>query len=236
MEEKTTAAIESGNSETSDNQGTEANAETGRAGTTESTTEFGLSANPLRDITKHWLAVITQPHVFFADMPTAGGFIPPLIFVIATGLAAGIIRMVIGLVGWGFYVTAAVAILALILTPIFVAIGSFIGAGILYLIWQGMGSKASFKTSYRCAAYVTAIAPITVLLRLIPYAGGVLALAWVCGLLILASEKVHGIARNKALIVFGIIFAVLAILGLVSEYHARHFIYALGNWRIHINP
>ena len=199
-------------------------------------TQGGLGANPLRGIVKHWLAVITRPHVFFAELPTAGGFIPPLIFAIATGLAAGIIRMAIGLVGWGFYVTVAWAILALILTPLFVAIGSFIGAGILYLIWQGMGSKASFETSYRCAAYVTAIAPLAVLLRLIPYAGGVLALAWGFGLLILASEKVHGIARNKALIVFGIIFAVLAILGLVSEYHARHFIYALGNWRIHINP
>ncbi len=62
------------------------------------------------------------------------------------------------------------------------------------------------------------------------------ALAWGFGLLILASEKVHGIARTKALIVFGTIFAVLAIFGLVSEYHVRHFIYALGNWQIHINP
>jgi hypothetical protein len=30
--------------------------------------------------------------------------------------------------------------------------------------------------------------------------------------------------------------AVLAILGLVSEYHARYFSYALGTWRIRINP
>jgi len=182
----------------------------------------------------NWVAVLVNPLKFFSDMQRSGGYLEPLVFAVAAGLASGIVRMVIGLVGWGFYVTTAWAILALILTPIFVAIGSFIGAGILYLIWQGMGSKAPFEASYRCAAYVTAIAPIAVLLRLIPYAGGVLALAWGFGLLILASEKVHGIARNKALIVFGAIFAVLAVLSVVSEYHARHLIYELGNWRVHI--
>lgn len=207
----------------------------GAGGAGDGIDKLGLGSNPLGTISERWFAIIARPQQFFAAMPGEGGYIAPLVFAIAVGLAAGIIRMVIGLAGWGFYMTTAGAILAIILTPIFVTIGSFIGAGILYLIWQAMGSKESFETSFRCAAYVTAIAPITALLHLIPYAGNVLALAWGCGLLILASEKVHGIARNKALIVFGAIFAVLAVLGLVSEYHARHFVYALGNWRVHID-
>ena len=183
----------------------------------------------------NWAAVLINPLKFFADMERTGGYLEPLVFAVAAGLAAGIIRMVIGLAGWGFYMTAGAALVAIVLTPIFVGIGSFIGGGIFYLIWQAMGSKASFETAYRCAAYVTAIAPFAVLIRLIPYAGGVIALAWGCWLLVVASEKVHGIARNKALVVFGVVFAVLAVLGLVSEYHARHLIYALDNWRLHID-
>ncbi len=183
----------------------------------------------------NWAAVLVNPLKFFAGMERTGGYLEPLVFAVAAGLAAGLVRMVIGLAGWGFYMTAGAALVAIVLTPIFVGIGSFIGGGIFYLIWQAMGSKASFETAYRCAAYVTAIAPFAALIRLIPYAGGVIALAWGCWLLVVASERVHGIARNKALVVFGAVFAVLAVLGLVSEYHARHLIYALGNWRVHID-
>lgn len=182
-----------------------------------------------------WAAVLVNPPRFFTDMPRTGGYLEPLVFAVAAGLAAGVLRMAIGLAGWGFYMTTGAALVAIVLTPIFVAIGSFIGGGIFYLIWQAVGSKESFETSYRCAAYITGIAPVAVLMRLIPYAGGVIALAWGCWLLVVASEKVHGIARNKALAVFGVVFAVLAVLGLVSEYHARHLIYALGNWRVHID-
>lgn len=187
-----------------------------------------------RETASNWAAVLMHPAGFFSGMPRTGGYLEPLAFAVAAGLAAGIVRMVLGLAGWGFYMTTGGAVLALVLTPLFVGIGSFIGGGIFYLIWQAMGSKASFETAYRCAAYVTAIAPAAAVIRLIPYAGGVIALAWGCWLLAIASEKVHGIDRNKTLLVFGIIFAVLAVLGLVSEYHARHLVYALGNWRIHI--
>ena len=183
----------------------------------------------------NWAAVLMHPAGFFSGMPRTGSYLEPLVFAVAAGLAAGIVRMVLGLAGWGFYMTTGGAVLALVLTPLFVGIGSFIGGGILYLIWQAMGSKASFETAYRCAAYVTAIAPAAAVIRLIPYAGGVIALAWGCWLLAIASETVHGIDRNKTLLVFGIIFAVLAVLGLVSEYHARHLVYALGNWRIHVD-
>ncbi len=182
-----------------------------------------------------WAAVLVNPMKFFSDMPRAGRYLEPLVFAVAAGLAAGIVRMVIGLAGWGFYMTTGAALVAIVLTPIFVGIGSFIGGGIFYLIWQAMGSRASFETAYRCAAYVTAIAPFAVLIRLIPYVGGVIALAWGCWLLVVASEKVHGISRDKALVVFGVVFVVLAVLGLVSEYHARHLVYALDNWRVHID-
>lgn len=206
----------------------------GAAGPVADAAGAGSVRNPLQDIGRCWIGVIAAPWRFFAAMPDDGGLVPPLVFAVATGLAAGVVRLILGLAGWGFYMSAGSAMLAIILTPIFVTVGSFIGGGILYLIWQAMGSKECFETSYRCAAYVTAIAPIAVLLRLIPYAGGVLALAWGCGLLIVASEKVHRIARNKALIVFGIIFVVLAALSLLTEYHARHLLYQLGNWRVDV--
>lgn len=167
-------------------------------------------------------------------MPDDGGLAPPLVFAVAAGLAAGALRTILDLAGRGSHPGAGGALLALLLTPAFVAIGSFIVGGMLYLIWQAMGSKESFETSYRCAAYVAGIAPFALLLERIPYAGGILALAWGCGLLVIASERVHGIARTRALAVFGGVFAALALMSVVSEYHARHFVYPFGHWHVHV--
>jgi hypothetical protein len=60
-------------------------------------------------------------------------------------------------------------------------------------------------------AYAMAISPITVLLGIIPYLGAILGLAWYLYLMVAASAEVHKIVQKTALIVFGIIFILLAI-------------------------
>lgn len=60
--------------------------------------------------------------------------------------------------------------------PIAVAIGSFIGAAILFVIWKLMGSQEDYETAYRCGAYLMALAPITTLINVIPYAGAIISL------------------------------------------------------------
>jgi len=84
-----------------------------------------------------------------------------------------------------------------------------------------MGSGESYETAYRCAAYASAITPITALIGAIPYLGMLAGLAWMVYLLVMASVEVHKIAARTAWLVFGIIAAVLALMGGCSELAAR---------------
>ena len=52
----------------------------------------------------------------------------------------------------------------IIFMPIAVAIGSFIGGAILFIIWKLMGSQEDYETAYRCGAYLMALAPITAII------------------------------------------------------------------------
>ncbi len=66
------------------------------------------------------------------------------------------------------------------------------GAAILFVIWQLLGSQQSYEVSFRCAAYALAISPITAALDFIPYLGVVVGLAWMAYILVCASVEVHG--------------------------------------------
>lgn len=165
--------------------------------------------------------VIKNPAEFYREMPRSGGFVEPLIFAICMGVVAGIIQAVFGILGLGFAGTFLMAVASIITVPIFVAIFSFIGAGILFLIWKGMGSQESYEISFRCMAYATAISPITSVLNLIPYLGPILGLVWMAYLLVNASVEVHKIELKKAWIVFGAICAVFAFISISSQLAAR---------------
>jgi len=168
------------------------------------------------------VAVITNPVGFFKDMPKSGGLMPPLIFAVALGTVAGVVRTLLGILGIGFVGSFGMALAQIVIMPIIVAIGSFIGAAIMFVIWKIMGSQESFETSYRCCAYASAISPITSLLHAIPYLGSILGLVWMMYLLVIASIEVHGINAKNAWIVFGALCALLAILSVSSEHAARN--------------
>ena len=173
-------------------------------------------------IIDNWLRVITRPAEFFRDMQPEGGFNAPLLFMVLTGVAAGLVRAVLILVGLGHGGSSVgTALASIIVVPILVAIFGFLGAGILYLIWRAMGSDRDYETAYRCTAYGSAISPLTQLLLIIPYLGAVAGLVWWTLILITASTEVHAIARPRALKVFGAIAVVLAILSVGSEMAAR---------------
>nr|HPK53530.1 YIP1 family protein [Smithellaceae bacterium] len=125
--------------------------------------------------------VITKPADFFKSMPKTGGFLEPLIFAVIMGLISGIIQAILSFVGLGsagsYGAGMAAGFGAIIFMPIAVAIGSFIGAAILFVIWKLMGSQEDYETAYRCGAYLMALAPITSLINVIPYAGAIISLA-----------------------------------------------------------
>ena len=176
----------------------------------------------INDIIGTAKSVITAPVAHFQSMPTSGGLINPLIFIIAMSLASGIISGLLSFVGSPVGMLAF-GLAAIIFIPIAATIGSFIGAGILYLIWKAMGSERDYETSFRCLAALSAIYPITAVLYLVPYLGTVVSLAWGAFLLVEASVAVHGRQRRTAQLVFGILALVLIIMNVSAERTARNF-------------
>lgn len=181
------------------------------------------------------VTVVTKPSEFFKGMPKSGGFLEPLVFVIIIGVITGVIQAIINLTGLGQsagYGTGIKASLGIIIfMPIFASIFSFIGAAILFVIWKLMGSQENYETAYRCAAYLIALTPITTIIGVIPYAGGVISMALYLFYLVTASVHVHNIPSQKAWLVFGIIMAILLMFGLSTEYKVRKMAASGENWR-----
>ncbi len=168
-------------------------------------------------------AVIKDPSSFYRQMPKIGGYADPFVFAVAMGLAAGVIRLVMGLFGFSFSGFFMMVIMMLIIVPVLTGLFTFVGAAVLFAIWRLMGSQEEYEVSYRCAAYALAITPITTLLNYIPYLGVIIGLAWMAYVLVCASVEVHGMNAKTSWMVFGAIFIILGLGSLSAEYSARSF-------------
>lgn len=166
--------------------------------------------------------VVTAPAEFFKTMPKAGGFIEPLIFAVIMAVIAGIIEVIINILGLSYVrVGFAESLGRIIIVPIAVAIFSFIGAAIIYVLWKLMGSQENYEVSYRCTAYLMALAPIMAIINIIPYAGIIINMAIYVYFLVIASKQVHKIPEQKARMVFGIIGAIFALILITGQYKTR---------------
>ena len=165
--------------------------------------------------------IIKKPVGFYQRMPHSGGYVEPMIFLVVMAAVAGLIVTVFSFFGGGLAGMMVFGMAAVIILPIAAIISSFIGAAIMFIIWKLMGSDKNFETAYRCVAYASAIYPISAVLGLFPYVGAVLGIVWGMYLMIVASVEVHGVAINKAYIVFGILGVVMIITNVGSEMAAR---------------
>lgn len=175
--------------------------------------------------------VITAPAPFFREMPKGGGFVEPLVFMVVLGLASGILSGLLhalnSLLGLQLYAGVAMGAISLVLLPVYFAIVSaifgFVTAAVLFVIWKAMGSRESYETAYRCTAYLSAVAPITTILGVIPFVGGALGLVVMLYYLVMASIATHGIPAARAWTVFGIITAILVMFSVSTQFTARRF-------------
>ena len=179
----------------------------------------------LEKIKTQVIGVITRPDSFFRAMAKGGGFQDPLIFLLVISLVVGLIRA-LSVITTSFFMAVGV----LIFTPVMVAIFGFVGAAIVYVVWNIMGSKENYETAYRCMAYASAIAPITTLISFVPYLGGLAATAWGFYLLYVASVAVHHIPEKKAQKIWGILFVIVALFGVMSEVGTRKAQKAIDRW------
>jgi len=177
--------------------------------------------NLFGNIVQDAIAVITRPAEFYRGMARKGGFVPPLVFMIVVGVAAGLVRAVMAMIGFGHAAGMGMALASVVLVPVFTALFGFIGAAVVFVIWKILGSGEDYETAYRCLAYSCAITPLTVLMDPVPYLGVIAPAAWGTWLIVCASVEVHGISAKMAWVVFGGIAAVLAISSIATERAGR---------------
>lgn len=169
------------------------------------------------------IKVITGPAAFFREMPKAGGFGEPLLFLLVMSAVTGLIQAVLLLLGLvpDVHMSVVVAVGSIVLYPLVAAVAGFVIAAVLFVLWKLMGSQGSYETAYRCMAYVGALFPITAVLGAIPYAGGVLGVALTTYFYVTASVETHKITAQKAWTVFGIIGVLLIAMNLGGELASR---------------
>ena len=175
--------------------------------------------------------VVTRPAEFFQSMQKTGGFVEPLLFAVIMGLVSGVIQAILGIFGLGQPGGMSYGFSSIILMPVAVAIGSFIGAAVMFVIWKLTGSRENYETAYRCVAYTMALSPITTILGVIPYAGAVIAAAIGLFYVVMASVHVHRIDALKAWLVFGIITAIMLLLSVYAQYKARSLVSDGAKWQ-----
>ena len=178
--------------------------------------------------------IITDPVAFYKNMPKTGGYGEPIIFLLVAAVAGGIVYAGLSIIGLTPGPNFA-GLGAIIAFPIGGLIGSFIAAGVLFVIWKLMGSPENFETAYRCVAYSFALMPALAVLMILPYLGTILRTLWATWLVIIQSTEVHGRAKKTAQLVFGIIAALMILSGLSSEYATRQAMEQVEEFREGLN-
>ncbi len=173
-------------------------------------------------ITEDVITIITNPVDFYRRMPKTGGYGDPVTFMLVIAVVTAVVLAVFSLFGLGTVGEAmAVGFGGIIFLPIMALLVSFLGSGMLYVVWKMIGSPEPFEVSYRCVAYAAALYPVTIVVGLIPYLGSVVAVVWWTYLMMIASLEVHRIPKQTAYVVFGILGVFFTATTLSSEIAAR---------------
>jgi len=164
-----------------------------------------------------WAAALAKsPRRFLRDMAKKGGYGTPILFLAFWTFASSFISVLVSFVrpsvGGG---TMVVRFFGLIASPFLGVLAGFFFAAILFVIWHLMGSREDFQTSFRVWSFISPLWAAGSVLGLIPYLS-ILVLFAAIYLIIVASEEVHGLPRDRSLIVWGIICGFFLLLGLLG--------------------
>lgn len=173
---------------------------------------------------KTWAEIAGKPQDFFARLPAANGRglwaalsfnymwaahtcalmlvccvpIAGIFMVIAATAAAGSggsqgaeVGAMLGGVGVAVIVGIPVAIALII--PIML----FVYAACSHVVGKMMGVAAPFETTWRIVGYSVAVSSVA---QMIPYAGALAALAWLCVLLYFGAKKTLGLTENQSIL------------------------------------
>ena len=155
--------------------------------------------------------VLTRPSEAFTVMKRDAGLGDPLLYTLIIGTAGGLVSfgfsMILGsfgaLGGADGGLSAALglglgSIFVLFLTPVFVVVGTFIGAAILHLCLMIVGgANRSFETTFRVVAYGGGSANV---FQLVPVCGGMIAAVTAIVLYCIGLARAHETDTGRAVV------------------------------------
>jgi hypothetical protein len=132
--------------------------------------------------------VLTRPAEAFSVMKREGGLGEPLIYALIGGCVGGIVSFLfsLGFQSIGLFADKnnslaamtgmGIGFATIILIPLFIVIGLFIGSGIVHLCLMIVGgANQPFETTFRVVAFTYGS---TSLLQIVPICGGAIAFFW----------------------------------------------------------
>jgi hypothetical protein len=155
--------------------------------------------------------VLTKPDLAFRTMKTEGGLGEPLLYALIGGCVGGIVSLLLslGLQSMGLFAGQkdAFAVLAgagvgsialIILVPMFIVIGLFIGSAIIHLCLMIVGgANKSFETTFRVVAFSQGS---TGPLQIIPVCGGMIAFVWSVVVNCIGLARAHETSTGRAVL------------------------------------
>ena len=185
--------------------------------------------------------VLTKPDLAFRTMKTEGGLAEPLLYALIGGCVGGIVSLLLslGLQSMGLFAGqrdtfAALAgvgvgsIALIILVPVFIIIGLFIGSAIVHLCLMIVGgANKSFETTFRVLSFSQGS---TGPLQIIPICGGLIAAVWAVVVNCIGLARAHETSTGRAVLAIflplivccggGILLAIM--FGLFGAWTSQH--------------
>jgi hypothetical protein len=149
-----------------------------------------MSDSTFTSIAKDAIKVTAKPILFYREMEKHGDFAAAVTFIVAMAIVTSLTISILSLFGANVQSSLATGYSATVIIPMVLILKSLMGSAILFGTWRLLGSQASFSMAFRCLAYASAIAPITLALGLIPYIGIIIEIVWPVYLIYIASIEV----------------------------------------------
>lgn len=168
--------------------------------------------DPVQSFINAVRGVVLTPVDFYRGIRRQGDLLNPLIFAVICYFVYTLLGGILRLAGVGAEMGFGGFLGALVLSPLFAAIGLFIGAGILHLLVMLFvgSSNAGFEGTFRVVAY----AAVTSLASWLPFIGWIVSLYGLY-LAIVGVREVHTTTTGKAALVVLLPAAVILLLVLL---------------------
>ena len=178
-----------------------------------------------------WTAVLLHPKKFFANMPTKAGIGNPLLFGLICGSAAIIITALMNIfltasgatppnIAAGTAMPPRSAMIAsyvtlIMLSPILVCAGIFVGSAAYHLMVFILGGREGFRATFRVLSYVNALA----VFNIIPVVGPIFVTVYSMVLFTLGFNQAHKMGIVRAAIAAVLPMLVLFIVGFAATFY-----------------